>query len=206
MSERIFAPTHLSPLVTSPEALGDTLRASANDVIRNVIDTLDVDLAPKTLRRLAGQLHHAAQDLELAVVADAQQNITIPEAVDNHTAAQRVRQVRLALGLTTEELARATGLSESTIKDFERGKRAHRPRVAVLIADGLSHVAPELDSTHLEVDLSRRLERDGLLAPPSENEAWDADWITRRRRNQADGPAIRHHAALRRFGETTAQQ
>ena len=67
--------------------------------------------------------------------------------MDGAPLGERLRRFRRAAGLTIEELAAASGVSERTIGNMERGASRRPQRGTVgLIADALGLTAPERDA------------------------------------------------------------
>lgn len=57
--------------------------------------------------------------------------------------AEKVRELRLAAGMTQEDLAAASGLTRPTIQNIERGRRVYRTTVR-LVAEALETTVAEL--------------------------------------------------------------
>jgi putative transcriptional regulator len=60
------------------------------------------------------------------------------------TMATRIRELRLACGLTQEQLAHRMGLTEKTLRNWERGTHAPRLEAVVTLADALDVTLDEL--------------------------------------------------------------
>lgn len=182
----------------------DRLRVAIADSVGTVrqalggVDPADADASE--LRALASRLNATAILVDSLAVAEvlATDSVEIPDPVEGETAGQRVRAVREALGLTVEDLADATGLAVSTVRDVEAGRRPRRARVAALIAEALEAASfGAVGRESLQALIVDDWAQAGLLAPPGDWPGQDDLWLASRRRRRLDGATVRRRAQMR---------